>query len=145
MQETYEEALSHASLFQAFTDRQRQQVASIAKTRQFNEGETMVTAGASGALAMWIILDGEVDVLRDGTKLATLGPGDHVGEVAVLSRESKRTADLVAAKPTTVLQITKWDLEPMVRANPDLAFAIIEELAHRLEAADVRFGGAGTD
>jgi CRP-like cAMP-binding protein len=133
-------ALRQASLFQALSNRQQEQLASIAKERDFSTGQRLAAAGDENALAMWVLVEGAVDVIRDGAKVAELGPGDHVGEIALLASRHRRTADLVASAPTRAVQITKWDLEPMVRANPDLAMAIIDELACRLDDANARLG-----
>jgi CRP-like cAMP-binding protein len=142
MDEAVLSALRSASLFQALTERQQQQLAGIAKTREFAPGEYLVREGETGALAMWVIVDGEVEVRARGVKVNLLTAGDHVGEMAVLSPSSRRTADLIAVTPVRAVQLTKWDLEPMVRANPDLAMTIIEVLAARLEEADARFVGS---
>lgn len=139
MQEETLAALSNSPLLAALTQRQREQIASIAKTRQFEPGELLVREGSTGALAMWVILEGTVEITRGGKKLAELGPGAHIGEIAVLGPEgTPRSATVTARQPTRVLQITKWDLTPMVKANSDLAHAIIEELAQRLIATDMR-------
>lgn len=131
------EALRRSALLRALEDRQLQALAGIAKERSFDEGAALIAAGTSGAMAMFVILDGEVEVRREGTTLATLGPGDHVGEMAVLAPEgTQRSADVVATGPVRVLQITKWDLFPFLKTNPDVALALLEELARRLEQAN---------
>lgn len=133
------EALSHSALMAALTDRQRGQIASIAKTRSFGPGEVIVSEGSPGALAMWVVVEGRVAVTREGRRLNELGPGSHIGEIALLSSEgTTRSATITALEPTTVLQITRWDLVPMIKANPEIAQAFIEELARRLIAADAR-------
>lgn len=131
------EALRQSALLRALEDRQLRSLAGIAKERSFDAGSKLISAGTSGAMAMFVILEGEVEVRRDGAPLATLGPGDHVGEMAVLAPEGTvRSADVVAADDVRTLQITKWDLFPFLKTNPDVALALLEELAHRLEAAN---------
>lgn len=132
-------ALRQSALLRSLENRQLQALAGIAKERSFDQGASLISAGTSGALAMFVVLDGELEVRRGRTVLAKLGPGDHFGEMAVLSSEgTPRSADVVALSPTRVLQIAKWDLMPFLKANPDVAIALIEELARRLADADAR-------
>lgn len=132
-------ALKRSALLRALEDRQLEALAGIAKERTFDGGDVLISQGTEGGLAMFVILDGEVEVRRGGTVLATLGPGDHVGEMAVLAPEgTARSADVVAMDSVRVLQITKWDLFPFLKTNPDVALSLLEELAHRLEQANRR-------
>jgi CRP-like cAMP-binding protein len=131
-------ALQKAPLFGVLTERQQEQLAGIAKVREFAAGEQLAAEGDTGALAMWVVVDGKLDVRISDKTVASIGPGGHVGEIALLSATSRRTAALVGLEAGRAVQITKWDLEPMVRSNPDLAMAIIEELARRLEDANAR-------
>jgi CRP-like cAMP-binding protein len=140
MDEAALRALQKAPLFQVLTERQQEQLAGIAKVREFKVGEQLAAEGDTGALAMWVVVDGKLEVRVADKAVASIGPGGHVGEVALLSAASRRTAGLVGLEAGRAVQITKWDLEPMVRANPDLAMAIIEELARRLEEANTRLG-----
>jgi len=60
--------------------------------------------------------------------LRTLGKGDLLGEVA-LFRGGPHSATAVALETVTLLVIPANRLEEMVRANPDLALALIRQLA----------------
>jgi len=128
-------ALSGSPLFGALTDRQADQIAGMATVRTFDTGDVLVEQGTTGAMALWILLDGNVDVRVDGTTVATLGPGDHVGEIAVLAgQDMPRTASVVAAGPTRAIRLASWDVHGFIKSNPDVAMTIIRELARRLDA-----------
>lgn len=132
-------AIRESSLLSALTDRQIHQLASIATVRQFSDGEKLISQGTQGALAMWVILDGEVVVSVDGKELATMGRGSHLGEMAVLSNtDQPRSADVVASGTVRAVRVAKWDLLTFIKNNEDVAMAIIAELARRLEDADRR-------
>ena len=68
------------------------------------------------------------------TILATFGPGQIVGEVAVLSGEAY-PATAQALEPTTTLGLQRAAYVALVQAHPQLAWALIEELGRRLQRA----------
>ena len=130
------DALLQSSLLRSLDDRQLRSLAGVARTRSFSEGEYVIREGTAGALAMFVILEGRLEVRKGERVLIELGPGETVGEVAVLGPDDqRRTADVVAAEPTTALQLTKWDIFPVLKTNPDAALAIISDLAKRLSEA----------
>ncbi len=75
----------------------------------FETGQHIIRQGDIGR-AMYIIQAGQVEVVheQDGgeTKLATLGPGEHFGEIAVL-QDTRRTATVRALSPVIVLRISR--------------------------------------
>ncbi|MGQ0847632.1 MAG: Crp/Fnr family transcriptional regulator [Actinomycetota bacterium] len=133
------DALRTSSLMRALSDNELQSLASIANEREFSPGQRLINAGDTGAVAMYVILEGKVEVARQGTHLSVLGPGNHIGEMALLAPDDMpRTADVTAVEPTRVLQIAKWDIFPFLDTNPEVAKALITELARRLALADDR-------
>jgi CRP-like cAMP-binding protein len=133
------EALRKSALLRALDDAQLASLAGIAKERALNPGDTLITAGDKGALAMYVVLDGKVEVSKSGKTLSVLGPGQHIGEMALLAPEdTPRSADVKAVEPTRVLQLASWDLFPFLDTNPAVSRAIISELARRLILADER-------
>lgn len=79
----------------------------------------------------FIIASGSVRVIRDGETLATLGPGEFVGELSVIDGRP-RIAQVVSAEPTICLALATWDFEAIVRERPSVALVILRELAGRL-------------
>ena len=71
------------------------------KRRTLKEGETLVEQGAAGS-DLYLILDGVLAVEADGDVVAEVGPGNIVGEMALLQEEGKRTATLRARTPARV-------------------------------------------
>ena len=132
------EALRSSPLLRALSDRELHSLTGIANERTIPAGHKLITAGEKG-VAMYIILEGQVQVSRGGTSLSVLGPGQHVGEMALLApNDIVRSADVVAMETTRVLQIAAWDLSTFIDSNPAVAKAIIAELARRLALADER-------
>lgn len=133
------DALRNSDLLKALDDSQLASLAGIAKERALNAGDTLITAGDKGALAMYVILEGKVQVSKKGKTLSELGPGQHIGEMALLAPDdTPRSADVTAMEPTRVLQLASWDLFPFLDTNPAVSRAIIAELARRLILADER-------
>jgi CRP-like cAMP-binding protein len=100
--------------------------------RTFEAGEKIVTQGAQ-AEGLHLIALGEVSVVhqdeKDGTQtiVATLGPGEVVGEVAVVLRRPAIT-DAVAHHPTVTLFLARERLMELVKAHPKV-FVDLYELA----------------
>lgn len=88
------------------------------------------------AEAIYVILDGIVDVIRESdsgrVRLAQIDEGHMFGETGVLC-DSPRSATIEAASPVCVLQIDRHTFNEVARDVPQLSLAIARELARRLE------------
>ncbi len=76
-------------------------------------------------------MSGAARVVRDGSQIATLGPGEFFGELSVLDG-LPRVAQVIADGPTTCLALASWDFESVVRDEPAVALAVMRGLARRL-------------
>ncbi len=128
------DVLRTTSLFAGFTDEQLEVVPKVALPREFHPGDTIVAEGATGARSLWLILEGEVEVLVAGQVHRTMGPGDHFGELALLT-DARRSADVVARTDTMALELSRRHLEGLIGANPQVAMDMLAELATRLRTA----------
>jgi len=79
----------------------------------------------------FVIVSGSVRVTRDSETIATLGEGDFFGELSVLDGKP-RNAQVISIEPTVCLALATWEFEDVVRAQPNVALAILRELAGRL-------------
>ena len=79
------------------------------KVRKLKEGAALTTQGEE-ADAIYLLLDGVIQVNVDGEEIANLGPGALIGERAVLEG-GKRTATLVAVSPCKVAEARKVELD----------------------------------
>ena len=80
------EQLKNVPLFAQTSVKQRKTLAKLGKVVNWREGSQPIKQGSKGA-AFFLILNGQVEVSRDGTSLARLGDGDFVGEVALLTNQ----------------------------------------------------------
>ena len=123
-------------LFADMTLDERASIARVCEELEIEEGAMLVEEGDFG-FAAFAITSGTADVVRDGTVLRSLGPGDVFGEIAVLSG-GRRTATVVATsqmKLVTVLNRDMWRLE---REHPDVAAALRATISERLDGASAQ-------
>lgn len=127
------DVLRTTSLFAGFTDEQLAVVPKVALPRAFEPGTVIVTEG-SPANSMFLIVEGEVEVRVGGRTHRTMGPGNHFGEMALLT-DMPRAADVVARTSTTALELSRRHLEGLIASSPRAAVDMLAELARRLRAA----------
>ena len=98
------------------------------------EGTTIVTQDATGN-SFYVILEGRADVIRDGQRLAELGVGDFLGEMALLE-DLPRSATVVTTEPTRLLEMHRRDFSSVLDDAPHLARKMLAVMAHRLRDVD---------
>ena len=84
------ELIRNLPLFELCSKRDLRRIASLAVERDLDEGSELIQEGEPGT-EFFVVVEGEVDVRRRGRRVARLGAGSYVGEIALLSR-SPRTA-----------------------------------------------------
>lgn len=106
--------------------------------REYAEGAVLFREGEAGDV-MYVIQSGAVritkDVAGEPKVLAVLGPGEFLGEMAILNGKP-RTATATVVEPTRCLVIEPRTLEAMVAKNAEIALRLIKKLAKRLDSAD---------
>ncbi len=123
--------LRTTSLFAGFNEEQLEMVPKVGRERNFESGEMIVEEGSTGARSLWLVLEGEVDIVVAGEVLRSQGPGTHFGELALLA-EAPRSADVVARTETVALELSRSHLHGLISANPQVALDMLAELATRL-------------
>ena len=116
-------------LFAGLTARQLEDVAGTVLDRRVKAGKAVIKEGNWGHEFV-IVLDGEVEVVRNGAVVATLGPGDYVGELAVLD-DVRRNATVVAKTPVVIGAIDTGQFRALLREIPELADRIAAAAAAR--------------
>ena len=127
--------------FSSLPSEQLKKVALISKERTIASGEVLFRQGDVGD-SLYIIMSGQLKIFLtngDGqeTILASRGPGDAIGEMALLTDEP-RSASVQATENTSLLVITKNDFDQLLEDNPALAKDFIKVVAGRLRKADTR-------
>jgi CRP-like cAMP-binding protein len=128
------EALRQVPLFSNLDEKDLDQLSRQMHERRFPEGAEVTTEGATGA-GFFVIAEGNADVSIGGEHRATLGPGDHFGEVALID-DGVRSASITAATDLLCYGLTPWEFRPFVEDHPQVAWALLETLARRSRQAD---------
>ncbi len=124
--------LKAVPLFHKTTKKQRQTLAKLGKVITWKEGNTPIKQGSKGA-AFFLILDGSVDVIVDGTAVARLNEGDFVGEIALIE-DTPRNADVTAVVDTTVFAFGRPGLAAALHTEPTMGIALLKAMASRRNA-----------
>ena len=130
--------LRSLEFFTDFGDVELWEVVHRAKWQRFGFGHALYKKGQEGA-SFHILAQGEVEVFRDGRRVAQLGRGTSVGEMAYLAPSVElrlHRADVIVSTPCTTVSFTPetlGQLSPGTRHRFDDAF--IKVLVRRLHAA----------
>lgn len=114
-------------LFRDVPRREVRRLAAHMHPRRYKPQETVFRAGDLGVGAA-LILSGTVEIRVGQTVIATLGPGDFFGEVALVAQE-QRTADAVAIEPVELVFFLRIDLEEWLDRKPRLGARTVANLA----------------
>jgi CRP-like cAMP-binding protein len=106
---------------------------------RFSETELLNGSGLARegefAYKFFVVLDGEVEVLRDFQHVATLGPGEFFGEMGLVDGE-RRNARIVAHSQCRVAWMMGWDFEAMTTESPEIAARIQSVIDERRASTD---------
>jgi CRP/FNR family cyclic AMP-dependent transcriptional regulator len=125
------ELLQKVPLFSGLDPRELETVARTVHERTFDAGDTIAEEG-HGGVSFFVIRDGEAKVTIGGNEVRTLGPGDHFGEIALIS-EGARTATVTAATELRCYGLTPWEFRPLVQTNAGIAWKLLQALARQLD------------
>jgi CRP-like cAMP-binding protein len=99
-------------------------------------GEKIIREGGLGR-EFFVIEAGQAKVIRGGREVATLGPGDYFGELALLDAPL-RNAEVVAESDMDLLVIGVREFNSLLDEVPTLARTLLRGMARRLRDADQR-------
>lgn len=106
--------------------------------REFQPGDVLFREGESGDV-MFVIQTGAVritkDIVGEEKVLAVLGPGEFVGEMAILNAKP-RAATATVIETARCLVVEARMLESMMQRNGEIALRLIKKLAKRLDSAN---------
>jgi CRP/FNR family cyclic AMP-dependent transcriptional regulator len=135
---TLVEALQQSSLFRDFSETGLHIFAAIASEKSLPAGAPLFAENMVGE-SMFIVKSGTVRItIKDGAgerMLATVGPGDHLGELALLAR-SVRLVSAIAETPCELVELAQRDFYRLQPQKPQaclkLALAIAGDLARKM-------------
>jgi CRP-like cAMP-binding protein len=124
------DALARVPVFAGLSRASLERVARIAKDIELRAGQLLIEPRAKGS-GMFVLLEGVLTV-GSGGRLRELGPGDIVGELALLTADAVRTARVRAKTPVRCLAITRNDFRRILADEPRVAIQVLETVATRL-------------
>ena len=116
-------------LFSQLSDAEARKLATFATETSAAQDQILMKQG-DYSTDLIAIEEGTADVIRDGETIASVGPGDLIGEMGLLSRDL-RTASVIATAPMRVIKLTHWEV---ARMSDDTLDRIKEIIAQRQQA-----------
>jgi CRP/FNR family transcriptional regulator len=135
------ELLGRVPVFSALDPRDLERIAQLAVPRRFEPGEAVFREGDSSDTC-YVVRDGHARAIRshgDGRTitLATFGPGDFFGELAMFEDE-RRSATVEAIEPTSVVGVLGPDMRRLMSEHPQIAIRFVVALGRRLRETNER-------
>jgi CRP/FNR family transcriptional regulator, cyclic AMP receptor protein len=124
--------MERVPLFQGLSARELGQVAALADEIDLPEGRKLTNEGRTGKEFI-IIVNGVADVTRGGKTINKLGPGDFLGEIALVTGRP-RTATVTTRSPATLLVLSAQAFRGLLRNMPSMQSKVLSALAARLPA-----------
>ena len=121
--------LASIPLFASLNETEREQVAGWFEPRTAPEGCTLAGEGATG-YCFFVLAEGHAAVSSNGSQLATLGPGDFFGEIAILG-DGRRSATVTTTTPVRLLVLFGSEFRRLQEDHPAIARHLEEAMAAR--------------
>jgi CRP-like cAMP-binding protein len=137
--DSYLDQLASVPLFAACSRRELQKIGKASDELRVVPGTVLVEQGDTGR-ECYIILEGTASVKRSNRKVASLGPGATVGELALLDH-GPRTATVVADTDLHLLVLGSRQFAGVLEEVPSLARKLMAALAARVRELDTKAFG----
>lgn len=129
-QDSKAEALARAPLFEGLSRKDLIAVAKLTEDMDVPGGKVLCKQGDVGH-EFFVILEGEAEVTRGAEHIATLGPGEMFGEIALLEHVP-RTATVTAKTPLRFFVMTSQSFWSLIDHHPDIEREILRTLVRRV-------------
>jgi len=114
-------------LFSHLSDEEANRLSAFATETSAAEGQILMKQG-DYAVELIAIEEGTADIIQDGKKIASLGPGDLIGEMALFNREP-RNADVIATSPMRLIKLTHWEIRRMSDETVERIREVVDQRA----------------
>ena len=128
-----ESRLAQLPPFATLSAGERKMLARVMDELSAPAGAKLVSQGDYGYEFM-VIEEGTVDVVRDGERVDTMGPGDFFGELAMLTLGGQRNATIIATTPVRVLTLTSHYMREVRQRMPQVGEQIDRVVSERKPA-----------
>ncbi len=124
------EMLRRVPLFAQCSRKELDEIAGVADELQLADGRDLTREGERGR-EFFVVVDGELEVRRQAKQVATLGSGDFVGEMALITGRP-RNATVTTKGTVRALVITDRAFTRLLLGSPEIQLKIMRELAERV-------------
>jgi CRP-like cAMP-binding protein len=125
------ELLKNVPLFSQCDKKQLTAIASVADIIDLPAGKELIKEGALGREFM-VIVEGAAEVRRKGRKIDTIGPGDFIGEMALISG-GPRNATVRTTSDSALLVLTTQQFWALLDQAPEIKSSVLRALGDRLQ------------
>jgi len=141
---THLDFLRNVSLFESLDQQELEALSDVTFTRTFSKDNVIILAEEEGD-TLFILKKGQVKVsiVSEGGReviLSLLGPGSVFGELSLLDGKP-RSANVVATEETDLLMLRRADFLQLIYKTPQIATALLAELATRMRKTDRQIEG----
>jgi CRP/FNR family cyclic AMP-dependent transcriptional regulator len=119
-------------LFSSCSKKELEAISSQADELTLPTGKTLTKQGDRGREFM-VIVDGSAEVRKNGRKVNTLGSGDFLGEIALISG-GPRTATVTTTSESDLLVLTDRAFRQLTKQMPSIHASVLKALSERLQA-----------
>jgi CRP-like cAMP-binding protein len=129
-QDTKVQALKGVPLFAGLSRKELVQLERVCEDLEVEPGRVLCKEGEIGH-EFFVLVDGKVQVVRKGRRVATLTGGDFLGEIALVT-ELPRTATVTVETPVRLFVLTRREFDAVLDRNPKVERKVLRALARRL-------------
>lgn len=128
------ERLANVAFFEGFTTKELARVGELVEEVDAEAGAELMEQGRPG-LECYVVVDGEAGVYVADQWVAKIGPGEMVGEMALIDRKP-RSATVRAVTPMKLLALDSKQFQTLLEEMPKASAAIMARLTERLRKED---------
>lgn len=121
-------------LFRGLDDGELERVSTLADIVDLPADRLLMTQGQHG-WEMFVLVSGSARIERDGQSLGERGPGEVLGEIALLDG-GPRTATVTLSEPSRLLVLARREFQALMDEFPEIRLRVLEAVAHRLRSLD---------
>ena len=124
------ELLRNVPLFSGLSAKELMSLSRLMDEIDLKPGTVIIREGNTGG-EFFIVLEGTIEVKRKGRRLARLGPGDYLGEIALIDH-GPRTATAMVETDARLLVLASREFHSMLASDPRIENKILRTLAARV-------------
>ncbi len=123
-------ALKKVDVFQEIPGEELSRIAALAIKVRYSPDETLFQQDDSAG-DLFIVLEGELRLVRDGVELGRVGPGEAIGAWGLFEDDPRQAAAMALGEVET-LRIDRWGFDELLNEHPEIARSFIRHLVRRI-------------